>query len=224
MNGTPCMVRPSRSDQYHRSYLLSPPGSHKYYNRIEMKKEIKTIQGILISHAKKDHKYFFSKMVPGQQFIYGVKTPVLNTIAKDYREGSFELATALWYAGSMEEKIIAIKILEKKGKDDPARLLTLFRQFSETIDNWAVCDGLGMQFLKSIVTTHREEIFKIAYRFNKSANMWQRRLSLVMVEWYTRHQEDHAAIKKLVTQLANDKEYYVKKAIVWINKNFAKGK
>lgn len=189
-----------------------------------MKKEIKIIQGILISHAKKDHKDFFSKMVPGRQLIYGVKTPVLNTIAKDYREGSFELATALWYAGSMEEKIIAIKILEKKGKDDPARLLILFRQFSETIDNWAVCDGLGMQFLRSIVTTHREEIFKIAHGFNKSANMWQRRLSLVMVEWYTRHQEDHTAIKKLVKELANDKEYYVKKAIVWINKNFTKGK
>ena len=54
--------------------------------------------------------------------------------------------------------------------------------------------------------------------------MWQRRLSLVMVEWYTRNKAFHPAIKLLVNNLKNDEEYYVKKAIVWINKNFTKGK
>jgi len=34
----------------------------------------------------------------------------------------------------------------------------------------------------------------------------------------------HLEIKKLVKSLENDQEYYVKKAIVWINKNFDKGK
>jgi len=187
-------------------------------------KEIKEIQQVLKANAKKDHKEFFSMMVPGKQMMYGVKTPVLNDLAKKYKEGSFQLAEALWYSGSMEERVIAIKILEKKGKDDPARLLKLFQEFSQTIDNWAVCDGLGMQFLRSIVKTHRDEIFRIAKRYNSSANMWQRRLSLVMVEWYTRHSADHADINKLVAALANDKEYYVKKAIVWINRNFSKGK
>jgi 3-methyladenine DNA glycosylase AlkD len=31
-------------------------------------------------------------------------------------------------------------------------------------------------------------------------------------------------IRKLVKTLENDEEYYVKKAIVWINKNLEKGK
>ncbi len=185
---------------------------------------IKEIQQLLSAKANKSHKDFFSKMVPGSQIIYGVKTPVLNDIAKKYKEGSFSLAEALWYGGSMEEQIIAIKILEKKGKDDPVRLLKLFQRFSKTIDNWAVCDGLGMQFLRSIVKTHREDIFRIARQFNRSSNMWQRRLSLVMVEWYTRQEADHSDIKKLVASLENDKEYYVKKAVVWINRNFKKGK
>jgi 3-methyladenine DNA glycosylase AlkD len=189
-----------------------------------MKKEVKEIQDLLISCAGKDYQAFFTKMVPGTQLIYGVKTPVLNTIARQYREGSFDLAEALWNAGALEEKIIAVKIMEKKGKDDPARLLRLFKQFSNTIDNWAVCDGLGMQFLRSIVTTHQKDIFSIAARFNKSSNFWQRRLSLVMVEWYTRHSHARNDIKKLVHHLENDKEYYVKKAVVWINKNFKKGK
>ena len=163
-------------------------------------------------------------MVPAQQKVYGVKTPILNDIVKQYKNYSFNIAEELWASGALEEKIIAIKIIEKKGKEDPARVLKLFKKFSSTIDNWAVCDGMGMQFLRGIVNTHHSEIFAIAEKYNRSKNMWQRRLSLVMVEWYTRKNEHTAAIKKLVRQLEGDEEYYVKKAIVWLNKNFAKGK
>ena len=151
-------------------------------------------------------------------------TSSLNLIVKKYKEHSFGLAKELWDSGALEEKIIAIKILEKTGKKDPDELLKLFKQFSKKIDNWAVCDGLGMQFLRSIVKTHAEEIFAIAEQYNHSKNSWQRRLSLVMVEWYTRHGDRHPAIKQLVKNLDGDKEYYVKKAVTWINKNFAKGK
>jgi 3-methyladenine DNA glycosylase AlkD len=189
-----------------------------------MSKELKEIQQLLIARAEKGNKIFFEKMVPGKQKIYGVKTPVLNEIAKQYKSGSFTLAEQLWKAGSFEERIIAIKIIEKKGKDDPARLLRLFKSFSKHIDNWAVCDGLGMQFLRGIVKTHSTEIFEIANKYSHSKNKWERRLSLVMVEWYTRSNQFHPEIKRLVKTLENDEEYYVKKAVVWIKRNFIKGK
>ncbi len=189
-----------------------------------MTKELKEIQQLLISNGQNKNKEFFQKMVPGEQKMFGVKTPVLNEIVKKYKAGSFVLAEELWQAGSLEEKIIAIKIIEKKGKDDPGRVLKLFQQFSKNIDNWAVCDGLGMQFLRGIVKTHANEIFAIATKYNVSKNMWQRRLSLVMVEWYTRSNEHVSAIKKLVKGLENDEEYYVKKAVAWINRNFKKEK
>jgi 3-methyladenine DNA glycosylase AlkD len=189
-----------------------------------MSKELVEIQTALAAKADKSNVEFFQKMVPGEQKIYGVKTPVLNELVKKYKACSFDLAEELWESGALEEKIIAIKIIEKTGKTDPERLLKLLPKFSKRIDNWAVCDGLGMQFLRGIVKTHQQEIFRLAEKFNRSKNPWQRRLSLVMVEWYTRIPAAHPAIKKLVKNLEGDKEYYVKKAIVWINRNFKKGK
>jgi 3-methyladenine DNA glycosylase AlkD len=189
-----------------------------------MSKELKTIQQELQKHAAKSNQAFFEKMVPGKQKVYGVKTPVLNAIVKDHKDCSFDLAEELWNSGSLEERIVAIKIMEKKGKDDPERLLRLFKKFSKDIDNWAVCDGLGMQFLRGLVTTHAKEIFVIARQLNKSADSWQRRLSLVMVEWYTRSGQYHPEIKRLVAALETDEDYYVRKAVVWIKRNFAKGK
>jgi 3-methyladenine DNA glycosylase AlkD len=43
-----------------------------------------------------------------------------------------------------------------------------------------------------------------------------------MVEWYTRDSTYHARIKELIKNLNNDPEYYVKKAVQWIERNFKK--
>lgn len=186
--------------------------------------QLNEIKKVLTANADKKTVEFMNTAAPGISKTYGVKTPVLNELAKKYKAFSFNLAEELWASGAYEERIIAIKIMEKTGKTDPKRLLKLIKQFSKDIDNWAICDGLGMQFLRSINTTHRKEIFELAWEFNRSKNFWQRRLSLVMVEWYTRKGEDHAEIKKLVKALEKDEEYYVKKAITWLNRNFNKGK
>jgi 3-methyladenine DNA glycosylase AlkD len=185
-------------------------------------KQLYEIQKALPDASEKKNTEFFRKMVPGKQKIYGVKTPVLNELAKKYKQYAFDLAKELWNSGALEEKIIAIKILEKSGKTDPVQLLKLFKRFSLRIDNWAVCDGLGMQFLRDIVKSHRLEIFAIAKELKRKKNPWQRRLSLVMVEWYTRDKEMHKQIEQLVNDLQNDKDYYVKKAVAWIKRNLKK--
>ena len=189
-----------------------------------MSQQLEEIQARLAAKADKNSSDFFKKAVPGKQKIYGVKTPELNLLAKQYQEYAFDLARELWASGALEEKIIAIKIMERKGKSDPVKLLSLFKQFSKSIDNWAVCDGMGMQFLRGAVKTHTANIFELAGKYNRSKDPWQRRLSLVMVEWYTRDRHYHKEIKKLVKNLEGDDEYYVKKAVQWINRNFKKSK
>ena len=138
-----------------------------------MSKQLLEIQQALKANSSERNKEFFEKMVPGKQKIYGVKTPVLNEIVKNYKPGSFDLAEELWNSGALEEKIIAIKILGKMGKTDPDRLLKLFKKFSKQIDNWAVCDGLGMQFLRGIVKTQQQQIFDLAKKLNHSKDPWQ---------------------------------------------------
>jgi 3-methyladenine DNA glycosylase AlkD len=189
-----------------------------------MKVQLKAIQDQLKSKSDSSNIAFFKKMVPGRQKIYGVKTPELNLLAKEYKSYGFDLVKALWQSGALEEKVIAIKILEQIGAKDPQQTIELVKQFSTQIDNWAVCDGLGMQALKGVRKKHAEEIFRLAEKYNRSKDPWQRRLSLVMVEWYTRDPLCHGQIKKLVKAVEEDDEYYVKKAVQWINRNFSKHK
>jgi 3-methyladenine DNA glycosylase AlkD len=185
---------------------------------------LKIIQKKLKENSSEEAKAAHNRFVPGKEKIYGVRMPVLNEMAKEFQAGSFELVSSLWNAGIVEEKILALKILGRIAKKEPEHALQLIESFAGNIGNWAVCDAMGMQALKPIVNSHQDEIFALAKKYNHSPDPWQRRLSLVLVEWYTRKKELHPEIKKLIKPLENDKEYYVKKAVVWIKKNFEKGK
>lgn len=189
-----------------------------------MSAALKEIQQILRSESNPAAKASLQKFVPGNEKVYGVKMPFLNELAKKYKSGSYELVEELWKSGALEEKILAIKLLGRIAKKDPDRSLKMIRLFAKNIGNWAVCDAMGMQGLKPILKTHQKEIFSLAAKYNHSKDPWQRRLSLVLVEWYTRIKALHPEILKLVRNLEKDEEYYVKKAIVWIKKNIEKGK
>ncbi|MES1222661.1 MAG: DNA alkylation repair protein [Bacteroidota bacterium] len=189
-----------------------------------MSRDLKKIQQLLKEKSIPEALAAHKKFVPGNMIIYGVRTPALDELARQFKAGGFELIKELWDAGALEEKLIAVKILQKIAKQDAARSLQLVQYFASGIDNWAVCDAVGMQALQTIRSTHHQEIFAMAKKYNQSKDFWKRRLSLVLVEWYTRDSSFHAEIIQLVTNLSNDEEYYVKKAVVWINKNFSKGK
>jgi 3-methyladenine DNA glycosylase AlkD len=183
---------------------------------------IKEIKSILKDNATEGAKISTLKFVPNAKKVYGVKMPVLNELAKTYRHGGLDLVNQLWSEGSYEERILAAKLLGKTAKQFPLESIAVVRKNSADIDNWALCDTLGMQSLKPIVKSHAEEIFTLSEKLILSKNFWQRRLALVLVEWHCREKIFHQRINKLVKQVNTDEEYYIKKAIVWINASLNK--
>lgn len=164
------------------------------------------------------------KFVPNAQQIYGIRTPVLNEMAKKYKEGGFDLVKELWNSGAFEEKLLASKLLNVICKKDPLLSLKLVTGFTKDISDWAVCDTIGMQSLKPVAKKIQKEIFALSAILMKSKNLWERRLSLVIVEVFTKDTSLRPEIMKRVKMLENDEEYYVRKAVEWIKRNFKKGK
>ena len=183
---------------------------------------LSSIQKQLASLSTEATKLSIQKFVPGSQKVYGVKMPVLNELCKQLKDGGFSLVYSLWESGSFEEKMLAAKLINKLAKKEPTEALAAVKKFSNDIQDWAVCDTLGMQSLKPIAATHSKEIFLLAKKLNHSKKFWQRRLSLVLVEVYAKDEKMHNAINTLLVPLKTDKEYYVKKAVEWIEKTMNK--
>ncbi len=189
-----------------------------------MSAEFISIQKILKANVTAEAMAAAKKFVPGAIKIYGVGMPLLNELAMKFKTGGFGLVKELWQSGAFEEKILAAKMLRKIAKKNPMQSLETVKYFAEGICNWAVCDAIGMQSLQPIRTTHKQEIFTMAAELSKPQNLWKRRLSLVLVEWYTRDKSTHDEINRLISSLENDKEYYVRKAVEWIKRNLRKEK
>jgi len=185
---------------------------------------LKQVQQELKEHATPEAKVAALKFVPNAEKVYGIRTPVLNVLAKKYKEGGFELVKELWDSGAFEEKMLAAKMLNVICKKDPMLSLKLVTGFSKDISDWAVCDTLGMQSLKPVAKKIQKEIFDLSAKLVKSKNLWERRLSLVIIEAFTKDNSLQAEIMKRVKMLENDEEYYVRKAVEWIKRNFKKGK
>jgi len=189
-----------------------------------MSELLKQIQIELNAHSTPEAKAAAMKFVPNAEKVYGIRTPVLNVLAKKYKEGGFDLAKELWSSGAFEEKLLAAKLLNVICKKDPLLSLKLVAGFSKDISDWAVCDAVGMQSLKPVAKKIQKEIFDLSAKLVKSKNLWERRLSLVIIEVFTKDKLLHPEIIKRIKMLENDEEYYVKKAVVWIKRNFEKGR
>ena len=185
---------------------------------------LKQIQAELKANSTPEAKAATLKFVPNAEKVYGIRTPVLNVLAKKYKEGGFDLVKELWDSGAYEERLLAAKLLTIICKRDPKLSLKLVAGFSKDISNWAVCDAVGMQSLKPVAKKIQEEIFDLSAKLVKSKNLWERRLSLVIIEVFTKDASLQSEIMKRVKELENDEEYYVKKAVEWIKRNFRKGK
>ena len=184
-----------------------------------MQTPLKQIQKTLRRNSSEKGREAFRKFVPGSQGVYGVRVPVLNKLAVEYKTGGFDLVEELWRSGAFEERLLAAKILTKVSRKDPDRTLKLIGSFSKDISDWAVCDTLGQQSTRPIAAIRQKEIFALSKKLVRSRSLWERRLSLVLLETSSKDVQAHPFIRSIMEKLEDDREYYVKKAVEWTKRN-----
>lgn len=189
-----------------------------------MQNTLREIRNHLTKSSSEEARAATRKFVPTSVKVYGVRLPVINDLARQYKKGGFDLASKLWHVGTYEEQLLAAKILGSSARENPERTIALLMEFSTNISDWAVCDTLGMQSVKTIATKQENNIFEAAHELLKSSNMWQRRLGIVLLTHYANVPAKQPAILAMLSPLRTETEHYIKKAVAWIDRNIAKSK
>lgn len=190
--------------------------------QMDISQRLSSIKQALVAKSDEEAKAAFRKFIPTSQHVYGVRVPLLNQLAKEHREGAFELAESLWKSGAFEEKLLGAKLLGSSCKKDPDRALRLAKEFAAQITDWAVCDTLGMQGVKGIALRKQTELFAWSNTLVKSKNLWERRLGLVLLTHFVKDRNARTQIEETLARLRDDKEHYVKKAVEWLQKDLRK--
>lgn len=157
---------------------------------------------------------------------YGLKTPVLRRIAREYlqrirhlpKEEVFGLCEELWRSGYLEECGIACEWSYALRKQYvPADWAVFERWVERYVDNWATCDTLCNHSVGDFLERYPFFLPELE-RWALSPNRWVRRASAVSLIVPARRGKFRDQIFRLAEILLSDRDDMVQKGYGWMLK------
>ena len=104
-------------------------------------------------------------------------------------------------------------------KSDKAALYKTMIEWVDHVDNWGHSDYLSKFLTRFLeMKEHKNEFFAEIKKWNKDANPWKRRQSMVALFYYARTKNEHLPFKTIIPLINSQlsaSEYYVQKGLGW---------
>src|SRR5690554_1775751 len=114
------------------------------------------IRSKLFSFADEKYKIFFSKLIPNENLIIGVKMPYIRKLAKEVSKNDYMgyLNTAFT---KYHEECLLYGLVIGYIKTDIINLLSYIDKWLDCVSNWAVCDSSVMN-MKALGKEHNANL------------------------------------------------------------------
>jgi 3-methyladenine DNA glycosylase AlkD len=132
-----------------------------------------------------------------------------------------EVADQLFRGEVLEEKLLAVFLLEKETSAFCDREFELFERWLDRIATWADHDGLVHCLISPMVVGNKERQEK-AFTWAKSKDSWHRRAAAVALIRAARAKQSFKQIQRVTEVLLNDKDDMVQKGLGWLLRETAK--
>ena len=152
-----------------------------------MKNIIIQIRKELIAIANEKTKISGQKFFKEEVLFYGVKTPIVQKIGRQYfnsvktisKAEIFEICELFWQSGYIEEAIIACNWSYNIQKKYESSDILIFENWIEKyVSNWATCDTFCNHTVGGFIEMYPEYISKLK-TWAKSSNRWMKRAAAV---------------------------------------------
>ena len=173
-----------------------------------------------------DVQHFFKEVVKSR----GWYTAELRKFAVRFRrsiarergmEFLVQVADNLFSGQILEEKAMAVFLLENQTKIFGDSEFRLFASWLDRVANWGDHDALVHCLLGPMVAAHPGRCREV-FRWAKSSNRWRRRAACVALIRGAREQQFFAQIMRLSNQLLHDEDDMVQKGLGWLLRETAK--
>ena len=160
----------------------------------------------------RDIKYrdFHSKLGVGNTVI-GIRTPILNSIAKDISKGNYigflELLKDDYYE---EVTLYGLIVCNIKNLDESIKYLEVYKS---RINNWASCDLFCSNY--KIVNKYKDYFLKYININISSNNFWIRRMCIVLIISYY-IADNYLDNIFMLCDKYNTSDYYLQMAVAWL--------
>jgi len=132
-----------------------------------------------------------------------------------------EVADRLFSGSVLEEKIVAVFLLEKLDREFRDTEFRLFENWLDRISSWADHDALVHDLIAPMIASKPTRA-KTVFRWAKSADRWHRRAACVALIRGSRAKMFFPEINKLSNLLLADQDDMVQKGLGWLLRETAK--
>ncbi|ELR64258.1 DNA alkylation repair enzyme [Photobacterium marinum] len=162
------------------------------------------------------------------QPFYGVKTPQRQAIFKQAREHTkvatftdySRLVLWLWSGENREEQYLAMEAAEYYKAFRTKEAFAVYEEMLLGSTHWDTVDKIASNLIGLLVKEHREFEQKLI-EWRESDNMWLRRASL-LAHLKHKDQTNLPLLDETILMLANDDEFFIRKAIGWVLREYSK--
>lgn len=188
----------------------------------KLKKELKT--KAKSKRAKASMRYF--KTGEGEygegDIFMGVTLSEQHRIAKKYKDLNLNDLNELLTSKIHEHRLVALDILvhkyNKANGENKRKLVNFYLKNTKRVNNWDLVDGSASRILGNYLLDKDKSIL---YKFAKSTNLWERRISIMATFIFIRNNkfQDTFKISKI---LLNDDSDLIHKAVGWMLREMGK--
>lgn len=162
----------------------------------------------------------------------GIPVPVIETLTDQWRaerslDDRIALAASLWDTDIHEARVAAAKLLTQARIRPDDAVWSLIQSWVPTFDAWALADHAAIAGQKRL--TADPSRLDTVETWVASPHLWTRRAALVMTLPWTKQNhpkpEEGAARDRILgwcATLANDKDWFIQKAVAWWVRDLSK--
>lgn len=174
--------------------------------------------------AKEQEAYMKNRFL-----FFGIKTPYRRDLQKPFllksnlpsKEEAFEIVRELWQTRQRELHYFAQELLGKYMKNFDREDLELMEWMIVRNSWWDTIDFIATKPLAEYFKKFPEERKNAVDRWLKSDNIWLQRSALLFQLKYKKD-TDLELLSYVILELAGSKEFFIKKAIGWILREYSK--
>ncbi len=171
-------------------------------------------------------QWFFKDKIKSHGWYTAALRHAARAFRKDLlRERGLEFLIAVadrLFAGRvLEEKIVAVFLLENLAGEFSNKEFRMFESWLDRISSWADHDGL-VHYLIGPMIAEKPGRVKFVFRWAKSRDRWHRRAACVALIQGSRQRQFFPEVKRLSDLLLEDDDDMVQKGLGWLLRETAK--
>lgn len=199
---------------------------------MNLEAELAALRAALAERADSEYRAGSARVAPTAQDVLGVRTPEMRQVARSWMAahkalapaGVLAIAGALWDAGSRDERMVGLFMLERDKRALRDLTWDHFDRWRGDIDNWIVCDQLATKVFGPWITLDPGRRLPYLDLLIAEPGLYSRRLALVATVPLNRTAKTAIPAQTLamIDRVRHERQAMISKAVSWALRELAK--